>query len=158
MCHVYTIPADRPFLDTLVHGLLAWDRERLAAALLLLPSRRACLVARDAFLRLGGGQPLLLPRLVPIGEPDESELWLDPALEATLPPAIGQVRRRLLLTRLVQARDPEMPLEQAVRLAAELARFLDELQHQPHRVWVCRGCGETVDGPFEQCWNCGADR
>ncbi len=25
-----------------------------------------------------------------------------------------------------------------------------------HRHWRCPGCGETVDGPFEQCWNCGA--
>lgn len=149
MCHVYTIPADRPFLDTLVHGLLAWDRERLAAALLLLPSRRACLVARDAFLRLGGGQPLLLPRLVPIGEPDESELWLDPALEATLPPAIGQVRRRLLLTRLVQARDPEMPLEQAVRLAAELARFLDELHNEEVDL---RGLETLVPADLAEHW------
>lgn len=24
------------------------------------------------------------------------------------------------------------------------------------RHWCCRNCSETVDGPFEQCWNCGA--
>jgi hypothetical protein len=24
--------------------------------------------------------------------------------------------------------------------------------------WSCHGCGEAVDGPFEQCWNCGALR
>jgi hypothetical protein len=34
--------------------------------------------------------------------------------------------------------------------------LLDELRHQPHRHWLCRGCGESVDGPFQQCWNCGA--
>ena len=27
----------------------------------------------------------------------------------------------------------------------------------PCRHWVCRACQERVDGPFEQCWNCGAD-
>ena len=26
----------------------------------------------------------------------------------------------------------------------------------PERRWCCRGCSEQIDGPFEQCWNCGA--
>jgi ATP-dependent helicase/nuclease subunit B len=130
MLNVHTIGAHRAFLDTLIEGLLAWDRERLADTLLLLPSRRACLAARDAFLRLGGGRPLLLPRLLPIGEPDEALLLLDPELELALPPAIGPVRRRLLLTRLVLARSPGMTHEQAVRLAGELERFIDELHNE----------------------------
>ncbi len=33
---------------------------------------------------------------------------------------------------------------------------LRELQRQPHRHWVCRACQEHIEGPFEQCWNCGA--
>ena len=24
--------------------------------------------------------------------------------------------------------------------------------------WTCTGCGETVDGSFGACWNCGTDR
>lgn len=52
---------------------------------------------------------------------------------------------------------PEIWIEDDAQLDAA-RRFLDELQHQPHRVWACRGCGETVEGPFEQCWNCGASR
>jgi hypothetical protein len=27
------------------------------------------------------------------------------------------------------------------------------LQHVPQRRWQC-GCGELVEGGFEQCWNC----
>ena len=34
--------------------------------------------------------------------------------------------------------------------------LLDELRSPAHRHWVCRGCQEVIDGPFEQCWNCGA--
>jgi len=34
--------------------------------------------------------------------------------------------------------------------------LLYEWQHQPHRDWACRSCSERVEGPFEQCWNCGA--
>jgi hypothetical protein len=34
--------------------------------------------------------------------------------------------------------------------------WLDTLRHLPERHWLCHACGESVDGPFEQCWNCGA--
>jgi hypothetical protein len=33
---------------------------------------------------------------------------------------------------------------------------LDQLRSLPYRRWVCTACGELVEGPFEQCWNCGA--
>lgn len=33
---------------------------------------------------------------------------------------------------------------------------LHELRHPPWRHWVCPSCGERIDGPFDQCWNCGA--
>ena len=36
--------------------------------------------------------------------------------------------------------------------------LMRELRHPPHRHWHCRACGESIDGPFEQCWNCGAPR
>jgi len=42
----------------------------------------------------------------------------------------------------------------------ELARartLLHELRHPKHRHWACPACHEIVDGPFEQCWNCGAE-
>jgi hypothetical protein len=34
--------------------------------------------------------------------------------------------------------------------------LLHELRHPPHRRWVCPACREQINGPFEQCWNCGA--
>jgi hypothetical protein len=33
--------------------------------------------------------------------------------------------------------------------------LLHALQHPPERRWACTGCAEVVDGPFDQCWNCG---
>ena len=33
--------------------------------------------------------------------------------------------------------------------------LLDQLRHAPNRHWVCPSCHERIDGPFEQCWNCG---
>jgi hypothetical protein len=39
---------------------------------------------------------------------------------------------------------------------ARAKTLLHELQNLPQRRWVC-GCGERVEGGFEQCWQCGAD-
>src|SRR5215467_8983929 len=114
--HVYTIAPDRPFLATLAQGLLELagrDPLSLARMTVLLPTRRAARSLREAFLRLTAegskpGAPLLLPRLRPIGDLDEDEIALgvgdaagsdDPSL--TIPPTIPELRRRLLLTRLV---------------------------------------------------------
>ena len=33
-------------------------------------------------------------------------------------------------------------------------KLLDDLQHAPQRRWLCV-CGETVEGGFESCWQCG---
>ena len=33
--------------------------------------------------------------------------------------------------------------------------LLHDLRHPQHRHWPCPGCGEMVEGPFEECWNCG---
>jgi hypothetical protein len=58
----------------------------------------------------------------------------------------------------------EIPPDQAlpevwVLEDAELERagaLLHTLRNLPSRHWRCERCGETVEGPFEQCWNCGA--
>ncbi len=34
--------------------------------------------------------------------------------------------------------------------------LLHELRNPPQRHWACATCHEVIDGPFEQCWNCGA--
>jgi len=127
LARVFTIPPEKPFLASLAEGLIARHGERLADALILLPSRRACLGLRDAFLEVTGGRPMLLPRLQPVGEAELDEPLLNPDPADEPPPAIDPVRRRLLLARLVLAKGGVTD-EQAMRLAGELARFLDEMQ------------------------------
>ena len=134
MARVSTISAGVPFVDALARGLLAeasdmganGDALALADILVLLPNRRACRSLRDAFWRAGGGRALALPAIQPIGDLDADELLLDAESELDLPPAIGGLRRRLLLARLLT------PLgwtaDQAGRLAEDLASLLDELQ------------------------------
>jgi ATP-dependent helicase/nuclease subunit B len=125
---VFTIPLHLPFVDALAAGLLAEAGEdplALARLTVFLPTRRACRSLREAFLRQSPAKALLLPRLRAVGELGEDEGGVgEEGLD--LPPAIPALRRRLLLTRLVMQRG--LLPGQAASLAAELARFLDEVQ------------------------------
>ncbi len=141
---VSSIAAGVSFVDALAAGLLARhgdDPLELADVTLLLPTRRACRAIQDAFLRASGGRPLVLPRCLPLGDLDPEELvlaegeGLGGALDPDLPPAIPPLRRDLLLSRLIlklgaTAAGPGGPLneEQALRLAQELGRFLDQVE------------------------------
>ncbi|MBP6251730.1 MAG: DUF2007 domain-containing protein [Rubrivivax sp.] len=50
---------------------------------------------------------------------------------------------------------PEVWIHDDAERDAALA-LLQTLRTLPDRHWLCHACGEAVDGPFEQCWNCGA--
>ncbi|MFL6788837.1 MAG: double-strand break repair protein AddB [Sphingomicrobium sp.] len=128
---VYSIPAHRSFSDALATGLInAVGRDPLALAhgRILLPSNRAVRTVTEAFVRASDGG-LVLPRLIAIGDPDIGERIggaLDPlSLVDEVPPAIGPLERQLLLARLIRA-EGEGAAE-AMRLAAELARTMDQL-------------------------------
>lgn len=141
---VYTIPIGTPFLDRLAAGV--WERVTgdpiaLTDVRLLLPTRRAVRSAADAFLRFGDGRPMLLPKLSTVSDVDEDLLDVETGSEAgaagalEIPPAIPDLQRHLELMRLVTAflradpdsATPDTP-EHAYRLAAALARLIDEVQ------------------------------
>src|SRR5579863_5080403 len=122
---VFTIPASAPFLPTLIDALFggrlgfapAADPLALASATLYLPTRRACRLARDAFLDVLKDDAAILPRIVAIGDIDEDEIAFaeaatgDIAADAlALPEALGGLERRLLLTQLISkwATSPEI--------------------------------------------------
>ena len=67
---VYSIDAGLPFARDLAAGVikLAASPERLASGLILLPSRRAARALQAAFLDMTNGQPMLLPRMLPVGD------------------------------------------------------------------------------------------
>ena len=152
---VFTIPASAPFLPTLIKAItggklgfrLADDPLALAAVTLYLPTRRACRLARDAFLETLKIDAAILPRIVAIGDIDEDEIAFAEAASGpiaadalNLPPALGGLERRLLLTQLVRkwANAPEVhgasgsPLvaqtpAAACALADDLARLMDDM-------------------------------
>jgi ATP-dependent helicase/nuclease subunit B len=142
--HVFSIPAGIGFLDALAAGLLAetaGDPLALSAYRILLPTRRACRALQESFLRQSEGRPLLLPRLQPLGDIDADELLLTGGDEASglgeaedfdLPPAISPLRRQVLLAQAILRaghnfgeRPPS--IDQATRLAGELAQLLDQM-------------------------------
>lgn len=128
---VYTIPPHRSFADALVAGLMARegrDRMTLARGLILLPNNRAVRAVQDAFVRRAE-RGLLLPRLVAIGDPELDECigaMLDPLDGEPVPPAVDSLQRQLILARLIEQAHGARGAE-AMRLAAELARTLDQL-------------------------------
>ncbi|MFL6844756.1 MAG: double-strand break repair protein AddB [Allosphingosinicella sp.] len=140
---VFTIAPHRPFADALAAGLIArhgGEEMGLARGIVLVPNNRAARAIADAFVRRSGGG-LLLPRLVPIGDPELDER-LGGLLETlgegeALPPAVEPLDRLFLLARLVQRQLDGIDAAEAMRLAADLARTLDQLlveEVQPSRL------------------------
>ena len=136
---IFTIPNSNSFVDSLALGLLketSSTPEKLAAITILLPTRRAGRSLRDAFLRICQGRPLLLPRMIPLGDMEDDDLLIagwesmdlvgDNSLSLTL--AMPRLRRQLLLSRLIMARsDNSATPGQAMLLAMELAKLLDQI-------------------------------
>ncbi|KAB2915309.1 MAG: double-strand break repair protein AddB [Hyphomicrobiaceae bacterium] len=162
---VYTVPQGTPFLTALAHALLAGDLPvpggprpdplELADVTLMLPTRRATRALQDAFLKAANGSAMLLPRIRPIGE-GADELGIIAGLAdadardggaASIRPAITEIERQLVLTKLVlqwsramrhgsggdgellpySAAGASTPA-QAAHLAKELARLMDVVE------------------------------
>jgi len=136
---VFTIPIHRSFADSLAAGLIAkfgTDPLTLARGRILLPNNRAVRTITEAFVR-ASGSGLLLPRLIPIGDPELDERIggaLDPADGGGfVPPAIDPLERLLKLAAIVRG---DASAER-LRLAGDLASTLDALlveEIDPHRL------------------------
>jgi len=126
---VFTIPTHRSFADSLAGGLIqrfGKDPLGLAKGRILLPNNRAVRSVTEAFVRASGGG-LLLPRLIPIGDPDLDER-VGGALDQIdgsdpIAPAVDPGERLLTLASTVRAGGSA----ESLRLAADLARTLDAL-------------------------------
>lgn len=135
---VFNLPAGISFVDALALRLIeesGAEPMALARMQILLPTRRAVRSLTEAFLRMSGGRPLLLPRMRPLGDLDAEELVMTAPEEAAeafageVPPAIPAIRRQVLLARAI-LKGPHKPerFDQALGLGRELGRFLDQVQ------------------------------
>ena len=119
MASITTIPSTAPFLDGLVEAILSGDLpkkggpapspEALAKYTLLLPTRRACRVCGEAFLRLSGKKAVLLPTIRPLGDGNEDENFIHEAISTsgsrgeplTMNPVVSKLERHLILTHFI---------------------------------------------------------
>ncbi len=94
-------------------------------------------------------------RLQPAPNLAIATLWADLLREA----GISATVQRQYASGLVGEIPPDQALPEVwVQDDEQLERartLLDDLAHCPQRLWDCPGCRERIDGPFEQCWNCG---
>ncbi len=126
---IFSIPSHRSFADALAAGLIrrfGKDTLGLARGRILLPNNRAVRAVTDAFVR-ASGDGLLLPRLIPIGDPELDERIggaLDRIDDDPIAPAIESTERVLTLASYVRGDEGSA---EALRLAADLGRTLDAL-------------------------------
>ncbi len=150
---VFNIPSSAPFLRTLVGALVdgrlipgfvaRGNPELLATATLYLPTRRAGRMAREVFLDVLNTDAAVLPRIVTLGDIDEDDVaFADSDIRDSfdIPPALGDLHRRLALAQLVGAWSkqlrPDSPLDaplvvggpaSTLGLATDLARLMDDM-------------------------------
>jgi ATP-dependent helicase/nuclease subunit B len=179
--NLFTIPAGAPFLEVLAQAMLEGrfgqvhdpdDPAAMARATLYLPTRRAARAFAACLSDKLGGQPLLLPRIMPLGDVDEAETALIGAgawAQERLGP-IDPLARRMILTRLVDAwgrsanrshlrLDPAEPslvpatLAEAYGLAGDLAALLDQMQTEGVPV---ERLGQLDAARFDKVWQLNA--
>ncbi|MFM9847993.1 MAG: double-strand break repair protein AddB [Hyphomicrobiaceae bacterium] len=174
---IFTVPPEQPFLTALAQAILRGDLPKPGGAApepldlpqytILLPTRRAARALQEAFLKAGGGKAMLLPRITPIAEGQEDLGLLEGAISPldlgdaadTLLPAVGELERRLVLTRLVMAWADKQRAEQptvtaptpaqAVRLATDLARLMDAVETESADF---SGLRDLVPDTFSEHW------
>lgn len=160
--NVFTLPLGVPFLKALAKAILNGDLPAagrqppnilsLPKITLLLPTRRAARVAREAFLSVAQTRALIMPRIQPIseGEGDLSlitsiaELGPSGADALEQPPAIASLDRTLILMQLVGRWRQSMAENasqsgktnlgstpaQAAQLAGELGKLMDDIERE----------------------------
>lgn len=135
--NIYTIPAGIPFSEAIARKLFDAHQnepEALSTIRILLPTRRACRVLRDSFLKISNGKPVLLPRLHPIGDVDEEELSLSIAghsgldTSINLLPGMPTLKRQILLAKTIMAAPNfAQGYDHALALAASLGQLMDQI-------------------------------
>lgn len=135
--NIFNISAKESFVDVLAEYFLKRyedKQDELSKILFLLPNRRACQNLADAFVRLRGMKPTILPRIEPIADVEEDEIFLSGNKEILqkIKPAVDNTERILLFTGLIM-QTPKYGVEavslaQAYALAENLASLIDTVQ------------------------------
>ena len=139
MMNIYNINGNESFVDVLAGYFIQRYKdnpEELANVLFLLPNRRSCQNLADAFVKYKNGVPTLLPKMEPIADADEDEVFLSGGAEtlSQLKPAIDSTDRLFNFTKLIMHKNKygidDVSLAQAYALAQNLASLIDTVQNE----------------------------
>ncbi|WP_146101877.1 double-strand break repair protein AddB [Rhodopila globiformis] len=153
--NLFTVSPHLPFLEAIARGWLARGDDPLTVSrgLILLPTRRSARALADAFLRVGDGRPMLLPRIAALGALDEAPLALAGTLD--LPPPVEPMQRLAALTRLILALNGQSgaprSADRAWLLARELALLMDEAERVGCRLPQC--LPDAADPEYAGHWS-----
>lgn len=129
-----TIPATCDFTDNLSVYIdeLAKDRRTpLSTIKIYVPTRRAIRTLKEGFLRSSGGKPRILPIIQAIGDSDIEDMAFHITDTHDIPPAIDSTERQIILARLLeQAWQGEYNFTQALSIAGDLGRLIDQIHTQ----------------------------
>jgi len=133
---LYAIPLGVPFLPTLVETLIAEtqsDPLSLARYLVILPTRRGCMMLQNAFLKATPNGCRILPRIMALADIEEGEALPEYFPAHLFPLAMPSWQRLGLMSQLVLAFEKQKAggiqnPAGAVRLAQELMRLVDEVE------------------------------
>ncbi|MGB0908022.1 MAG: double-strand break repair protein AddB [Maricaulaceae bacterium] len=162
---VYNMPAGAVFLPSLAAGLVDRLGDRLADALVLLPTRRAVRELGEAFVEIGredGRGVSLLPRMRPLADidPDEPPFELG-ELMGRVSPAIPPLMRRFDMARIIgtyHGRITDIPLTTsgALAIADQLLAILDDAAMEEVSLRDASGLQDISDFAAEHYKNAAA--
>lgn len=85
-------------------------------------------------------------------------LWADMLADAGIPACVQRAYTSGIAGEIPPDQSlPEIWLHDGAQLD-QARSLMHAWQHPPQQRWACPGCHEIIDGPFEQCWNCGRMR
>lgn len=131
---IYNIPASCSFVDVLAEHFIKEYQNRileLVDVIFLLPNKRACSSLREAFVRVSGLEPLMLPKILAMGDICEDELFFSSAsVLKEVSPAIDSLERTLIFTKKILEKSSffgseKLLVSQACFLAQELSKLID---------------------------------
>jgi ATP-dependent helicase/nuclease subunit B len=133
---LYAIPLGIPFLPTLVETLIEEtksDTLSLARYLVILPTRRGCMMLQNAFFKATPNGCRILPRIMALADIEEGEALPEYIPAHLFPSAMPTWQRLGLMSQLVLAFEKQKDGGNqnpagAVRLAQELMRLVDEVE------------------------------
>lgn len=134
---IYNIPYSCSFVDTLVRKIskeFEGSKEKLVDVIFLMPNRRTCISLKEAFIRYNGQKPVMLPKIIPVGDIEEDDIFLlnanNEEFNDSILPAIREYERLFLFAKLIVSKPAdygmsEMNFAQALSLAKDLALLID---------------------------------